>query len=888
MGDRLMLLLVEHEHIFGQIAGALWDAAAGQSLVVALDGPAETERNPVLRALGRRAVQAGLTVVETTGSVAEQHVPYAVSRRLRQSLRAIEGAASTGAAPLGPVLVVVTDVEFVDVGSLRALPGLAEAVPGRPLVFVLGPEPARDRGVSAALRDLLDGPHARRIDLGSRPGDGVERGPVRSLESAGGACSGSIRPPFFGGRPWSARESSRAAFRQTVAGCLHRMGPLATQIARAAAVLAEVSDAADVIDIGLLGRLCRIHEETSRHLVLELNRAGVLHGTGFGDEATRSAILDELPLDEGVPLRHRAARLLYECGVAAHEVADVLLAAGPLPEEWVLSVLEGAVRRALADGRTALAVGYLQFAGECCADPGRRYALKTRTADLLRLVDPAASEARFRSLKGPILAGKVATDEALGVAGALLWSLRTGDAVEILGHVARHDVTRLGEAWRLTRLRVASGYPGLMSRLGGTPPTARRGDPDAVEAPHSTELRAAEALAAVLAQRFDRHDVARAEQVLRDECHSGDGPFEAVVDAVLTLVYADLIDSAAAWCERLAAEARERDEPVRAAWIGGLGAVVALRKGQLDLAIEQAEEFLAFGAEHGWNVHRGLVLATLIEAYTATGNQVAAAECLSRPVHPALFETRSGLHYLYARGRHQLAADRPHAALADFTACGERMALWNIDTPALVPWRLGAARGWLRLGRRDRAAALAREQAAAVGTDLPRAHGLTLRCLAATMDVDERLPLLEKALGMLQISNDRYESAGVLADLSETYQALGNETHARTAARRGRRIAKICHGEEPVPATTAGQVAAAESIEGQPADRDDQFARLSDSERRVAVLAAAGYSNREIAARIYVTVSTVEQHLTRVYRKLGIRRREELPMDIRVYAAETG
>ena len=39
----------------------------------------------------------------------------------------------------------------------------------------------------------------------------------------------------------------------------------------------------------------------------------------------------------------------------------------------------------------------------------------------------------------------------------------------------------------------------------------------------------------------------------------------------------------------------------------------------------------------------------------------------------------------------------------------------------------------------------------------------------------------------------------------------------------------------------------------------------------MAALAAQGSTNREIAAELYITVSTVEQHLTRVYRKLNIR-----------------
>ncbi|WP_433496315.1 AAA family ATPase [Sphaerimonospora sp. CA-214678] len=56
---------------------------------------------------------------------------------------------------------------------------------------------------------------------------------------------------------------------------------------------------------------------------------------------------------------------------------------------------------------------------------------------------------------------------------------------------------------------------------------------------------------------------------------------------------------------------------------------------------------------------------------------------------------------------------------------------------------------------------------------------------------------------------------------------------------------------------------------------------LSGAERRVAALAAAGHTNREIAGKLYITVSTVEQHLTRAYRKLRITRRADLPPALR-------
>ncbi|WPB87988.1 helix-turn-helix domain-containing protein [Streptomyces malaysiensis] len=52
---------------------------------------------------------------------------------------------------------------------------------------------------------------------------------------------------------------------------------------------------------------------------------------------------------------------------------------------------------------------------------------------------------------------------------------------------------------------------------------------------------------------------------------------------------------------------------------------------------------------------------------------------------------------------------------------------------------------------------------------------------------------------------------------------------------------------------------------------------MTDAERRVAALAAAGQTNREIAEQLFVTASTVEQHLTSVFRKLGVKGRKQLP-----------
>ena len=53
-------------------------------------------------------------------------------------------------------------------------------------------------------------------------------------------------------------------------------------------------------------------------------------------------------------------------------------------------------------------------------------------------------------------------------------------------------------------------------------------------------------------------------------------------------------------------------------------------------------------------------------------------------------------------------------------------------------------------------------------------------------------------------------------------------------------------------------------------------ASSTPTERRIADLVALGRRNREIAGELFVSVATVEAHLTRIYRKLGVRSRTEL------------
>jgi len=51
---------------------------------------------------------------------------------------------------------------------------------------------------------------------------------------------------------------------------------------------------------------------------------------------------------------------------------------------------------------------------------------------------------------------------------------------------------------------------------------------------------------------------------------------------------------------------------------------------------------------------------------------------------------------------------------------------------------------------------------------------------------------------------------------------------------------------------------------------------LTPAEHRIAALAAAGHTNREIAEQLYITLRTVETHLTHAFQKLQITTRAQL------------
>ncbi|GAA2265609.1 hypothetical protein GCM10010232_67300 [Streptomyces amakusaensis] len=681
--------------------------------------------------------------------------------------------------------------------------------------------------------------------------------------------------------------------------CVHRADAEGLRVAQGIALLGGAGS------LSLLARLVGTEERTAARVVTALGEAGVLDGPRFRHAGVRAAVAESLPEEEAVRLRRRAARLLHEDGAAPLRVAVQLLSheeAAP-HEPWVPRVLSEAAHAALATRRMVFAVRCLRMAESRCADEAERMRTRATLARFLWRVKPSAWAQQLRSLTGAVRAGLLPPADTLRLVSDLLWNGWVDDAAEatrqLLGVLPDSPDAAVAVELRRLWLILSSTYPGTLERIGDLPALASRGPErppgTAATVSEETRLTGTEALHGVLAAvpdggargSADAEFADSAERLLagtRVRCETVVGMWAGLV----ALMYADQLDRATRWADQLVAEAADHGAPGWSAVLRAVRAHMSLRRGCLTEARTLAEEALEQLPPHGWGVCIGMPLSALIETRTAMGDHETAAELVDRPVPEAMFMTRYGLHYLYARGRHQLAVDRHHAALTDFMNCGELMRRWNLDRSGLAPWRLGVAEAWLALGDRPSAERFAREQLA--GDAGGRVRGLALRVLAAARPPAERPDLLGEAVSLLQEAGDWHGLALALTDLGEVCQELGETAQSKLHTRRAWRIAEGCGAKElcrPRSSAPAPHDSPAAPPRTAARTHSGTTSSLTEAERKVAALAAHGYTNREISARLFITISTVEQHLTRVYRKINISHRQDLPVSLDTDVAHT-
>jgi DNA-binding CsgD family transcriptional regulator len=792
-----------------------------------------------------------------------------------------------------PLVVVVDDVQFADDVSLQLLLYLLRRMRSARIVMVLSewdwPQPA----LSPLRAELTGRPH-HLIRLGPLSGEATSRMVRQALDRRVGSGLATAFHDLTGGNPLlltalledhrnaedeerdgrdgTGDEESPAvgfAFARAVAACLHRWEPMVLEVAQAIAVLGDRADPE------LIGRLMELRGEDAERVMHTLGRAGLLLGGRFRHPMAQTAVLGTLSPGGRSEAHSRAAELLHQRGATALEVARQVIAAGRAAEEWTLPVLRTAAEQALVEDDVTLAVQCLETALRASGDGAETLAVTAALARTAWRINPSVAAAHLPPLQAALQSGSLEGRDAVTLVRGALWSGDTEGVTAALR--ALSDSAALDDAQLYAEIRLAHQWH------YGSDRGRFRAVKSASAAGSEPWSYAANQLAAAWNHKESRTATDCAEQILQS-CRLEDSTLEVVASAVLALLSGNKLQEAAAWCDQLMEEAQLRGAVTWQMLLGGLRARVTLRRGKAMVASAQAEEALALLSGQSWGVLIGCPLATLISARTALGQYDAAAEAVQQRVPEEMYDTVHGLRYLHARGHYYLATDRPLAAISDFQRCGRSMQGWGLDVASLIPWRSSLAEANLRLGRTRVARDLVNRQLEQARTMDDRARGISLRVLAASSELGQRPTLLRQAVECLEGAGDRLELSVTLEELSQVYQQLDEFDRARLLSRRAAQESKACAaGPAPSRPRAAGRTAdPAPPAAGpeRPHAEPSRLPMLSDAQRRVAELAALGHTNQEISRRLYITVSTVEQHLTRVFRKLGVNSRNDLPLTL--------
>ncbi|MEU3769028.1 LuxR C-terminal-related transcriptional regulator [Amycolatopsis keratiniphila] len=863
---------------------------AGLGGVVTVRGSIGSGKTVLLAEFTRLAAEGGVRCVTVTAASSG-------TRHWNLTAEVAAAAGHRGADPMaaltelvaqGPLAVFVDDLHRVGAAPVE-LPAAAARLSALGVLVVLAGDVEATPSWAAMYAELLRLPGFRSIRLPALTPSGV-------LEVLSGHLDGPGDPGLVdevyamtAGNPLLVRAlvedllavdaedrlpvAPGHAFREVVSVCLGRIAPQAAELAKCVAVLGDTTDPA------VLATVLGVDEASLPALVRALGGIGLFADgdvPAFRSPGLAAAVRSVVGAGRATDLRVRTASALRSRGADDGEVAALLLAAGCAPDEWGVTALFDAAARCLDEGDVELARRYLHLAAH--PRPGRESSgVDARAISLGWLLDPATVPRWLGGAVEAVENGGFTAREAIMLAGQLLWHGWYDEAGPILDWLATNEdkfaPDDAADVQTLS-LHIAITHPGMTGHLASVDPEQARND--VVTRASDALLHSMHVLRAVIVNG-PSEDLVREALRLLEVCALRRMPLEPCLFALLSLVYADELGSAAHWCDQLLEEAERRGILSLEATLLGSRAHIALTAGDLPAAETHARRALEVLPAEGWGTAIGGPLGVLVAALVGMGRFDDAAAELGRPVPAAMFRTVWGLRYLRARGYYYLHTGGFRAALGDFRSIGSLMAEWGLDSPVLLPWRSDAAEVHLQLGEGGEVVRLLDEQASLPGGDCGKLRGVEARIRASNTDRGDRSRARTAAVAVehLEAAQDRLELAKALAVLGDAHRASGDGRRARMVTRRALHLATLCRAEPLVSGLTGQQRPARAGATG----AEQGLESLSDAERLVAELASWGNTNREIARSLHVTISTVEQHLTRVYRKLNVSR-SDLPADL--------
>ena len=871
-GDAV-LALIEGEAGIGKTA--LWTAAAeharaaGATVLVARPSAAETASSyaalddlvrPVLDRLqsvpelSRRALAAALLLEPSPGPPDVRAVAHGLLELLGN---------------LAPVVVTIDDWQWLDGASGEVLRFAVRRLPEGVRVMATVRTGVSDEAVAALVRELPDG-GALELTVGP-----LGRDALREIVAA--RVGVALSPPALArleeaarGNVLTAIELARAEhdpgranaidIRRLLGARVAALPERARDVLRAVAALSAATDDLVARTVGESGLEAALVADVIERDGERLRCSHPLLAV---------AVQDRTPLPAWRALHRRLAEVVDDIEQRARHLAE----AAEAPDAATAAALDAAAEAAVARGAPIVAADLAERAGRLtpATEPDARLRRLLAASDMLVMCGDGD---RAHSMLGALIAELPAGPRR---AQALYRIALIGRDLELDAQLATQALDEAGDddALRAEIYLVLAGCS-ISGGVRAIIPYADRALEHAERAGDPGVL--ARCLSEVAFHRYSlghgvQRDVLAKAAVLEEVAGVSRSPMSAVPTLVLQLALNGPFDEARPLL------ARELEDAVRT---GNADVEAGLRMAATELEVRSGR--LAEADAHAQRM-LDLSVTTGISNYESAGRWVRAL---------------ADVHL----GRVEQAREQGELALGLAHDLDDRIFVVNIERVlGLLELSLGDAAAALR-----RLAPLPREEAALdigepmifqLHADLAEALVLTgdLDAAAAAQAQLERHPAREWAVGtalrsrgLIRSAKGRHdeaiadhhaalrvlETAGQPLEHARTLLALGaaqRRAKHRSAARRSLESALAVF--ETIGAALWAERARAEIARlggRRTADRDE----LTESERRIAELAAAGRPNRDIAAALFVSERTVESNLTRAYRKLGVRSRTEL------------
>jgi DNA-binding NarL/FixJ family response regulator len=828
--------------------------AAGAGVLAGLPGPQ------------RRALEVAVRRAEPEGPPPE---PLAIAAGLLGALR----LASDG----GPVLVAVDDLPWLDQASAAALMFAARRLAGHDVRFLV----SRRSGRPAELEQVLEPAGVARVELG----------PL-SFGAISGLLAGRLAGPLprrvarqvfeaSGGNPLFALELGRAVLERgvpeigaalpvpAVLGELFgaRVGALPPPVRRALLAVALSAGLTGAELAAVTDPLAVQDAEAAGVLVADGARVRAAHpllaaaAAGQAAAAERRALHLALGAAVGDPVlraRHRALAAAGPDAGLAGEVAGAAAAAAARGATADAAELAGQALRLTAagsgeyDGRLLALARYLIDAGEHAraaglltarigalpAGPARAaahlllaqgtdYPLHAEEEHLARAIADSAADP---GLRGQALARRASMQVTSRVRRIAEAEQIAGQALAAAASAGPDAEQRALVALAWARVLRGRGVEDLLERSAAVPPGTASlyqssvGRPAGARLVYRGELaRARDVFGGLRAAAEERGEVrsgmAFSVHLFEIELRAGD-----TAAAARTLGELDRYE-VAQWAAR---------EPVQVVGWRLQAALAAVR------------------GDPG----RAAALAARVQASGPGASQL------------ELLEARR------AAGLAALLARDPDRAAGSLAAVWDHTVREGVEDPGAFPVAGDLAEALAEAGRADEAApVIGRLAALAAAQQHPWGLATAARSAAVVTlagGYDDAA-----AAGLAQAAAD-YRALGLGFDAARALLVLGRaQRRAKKRAAARDSLEQARSGFEALGCPGWAQAAAAEAdrVSGR---RAAPGGGLTPGEQRVAELAAAGLSNKEIAAQLYLSAGTVEVQLSRAYAKLGIRSRAQL------------